>query len=339
MHLDFEKQTTMADLTTTFAGLKLQNPIIISSSGLTKSAENNARLAQAGAGAVVIKSLFEEQIMFETTQMLNDSPYGHSQDFDYMSTFIRQHRLDEFLSVIRDSKKNCDIPVIASINCHNDAEWVNFAKDIENAGADAIEINILSLQIQNSANYELGAFEKEHVNILKHLKQTVNLPIIMKLGSNFTNPVALVDQLKLNGANAVVLFNRFFPFDVNIDTMQTTSGEVLSNGSELSNPLRWTGIVANTVRNMDIAVSGGVHDGDAVVKSLLVGASAVELCSVIFEKGPQYINIMKERIASWMDNHNYASIAQFKGKLKNDDADDTDLFERTQFIKYFGGKE
>ena len=126
---------------------------------------------------------------------------------------------------------------------------------------------------------------------------------------------------------------------MNIDTMQTAAGEVLSNGSELSNPLRWTGIVANAVKNMDIAVSGGVHDGDAVVKSLLVGASAVELCSVIFEKGPQYINVMKERIASWMDNHNYASIAQFKGKLKNDDADDTDLFERTQFIKYFGGKE
>ncbi|MCF0207601.1 MAG: diguanylate cyclase, partial [Bacteroidales bacterium] len=140
----------MSDLTTSFAGLKLSNPIIISSSGLTKTAENNARLAEAGAGAVVIKSLFEEQILFETTQMLGDNTYGHTEGYDYISTYVRQQKIDEYLNVIRDSKKLCNIPIIASINCHSDSEWVSFAKEIEKAGADALEINILSLKTENS---------------------------------------------------------------------------------------------------------------------------------------------------------------------------------------------
>ena len=330
----------MLDLTTTFAGLKLNNPIIISSSGLTKSAENNANLAAAGAGAVVLKSLFEEQILHETSQLLDDNAFGRAEGYDYLTSYVRQHKLEDYLNVVRDSKKNCNIPVIASISCYNDSEWVNFAKDIERAGADAIEINILSLQTQRAINYEYGSFEKEHVNILKHLKQTINIPIIMKLGNNFTNPIALVDQLKQNGADAVVLFNRFFPLDVDIDNKKTVAGQILSSGFELSNSLRWTGFAYSRLNPINIAVSGGVRDADGLVKSILVGASAVELCSVIFEKGPQYINVMKENLSAWMEKHHYTSISQFKGLLHSDsEGDDTDLFERTQFIKYFGSKE
>lgn len=332
------KNTIMADLTTTFAGLKLSNPIIVSSSGLTKTAENNARLAEAGAGAVVIKSLFEEQILFETQQMLDDNAYGHSEAYDYLGTFVRQNKLDDYLTVIKESKKMCNIPVIASINCHSDSEWVNFATEIEKAGADALEINILSLQTQGSFKYEFGAFEKAHIEILKHLKKTIRIPVIMKLGNNFTNPVALVEQLKFNGADAVVLFNRFYPFDVDVDAMKAASGQVLSTKAELSNPLRWAGIVSHTVKNVDIAVSGGVHDGDDVVKSLLVGAAAVESCSVFFEKGIAQIAAMKARLEAWMNDHDFDTIAQFKGLLDAGSVG-ADLFERTQFIKYFGGKE
>lgn len=330
----------MADLSTSFAGLKLTNPIIISSSGLTKTAESNAHLAEAGAGAVVIKSLFEEQITFETSRMLDDNFSIHSEGADYISTYVRQQKVDDYLKVIRESKQATSIPVIASINCHSDSEWVNFAKEIEKAGADALEINILALQTKNAANYEYGAFEKEHIKILKHLKQTINIPVIMKLGNNFTNPVALVEQLKLSGADAVVLFNRFFPFDIDIESMNTSSGQVLSSEVELSNPLRWTGIVSNAVKKLDIAVSGGVHDGAGVIKSLLAGASAVELCSVIFEKGPAHIKTMIDSMEAWMGSHKYDTIAQFKGKLNaGSGREDADLFERTQFIKYFGGKE
>ncbi|MCF0166835.1 MAG: dihydroorotate dehydrogenase-like protein [Bacteroidales bacterium] len=328
----------MADLSTSFAGLKLANPIIISSSGLTKTAANNARLEEAGAAAVVIKSLFEEQIQYEAGQMLESNTYEHTEALDYLGAYVSQHKLAEYLDVIRESRKACSIPVIASINCHNDAEWVNFAREIEYAGASALEVNILSLQTQ--AQYEYGAFEKEHVKILKHLKQTISIPVIMKLGSNFTNPVALVNELKAAGADAVVLFNRFYPFDIDTDTMKVSSGQVLSNGSELSQSLRWAGIVSNAVGKMDIAVSGGVHDGAGIAKSLLVGANAVELCSVVFEKGLSCIAQLKAELSAWMDKKGYASIDQFKGSLNSGSGrSDADLFERTQFIKHFGGKE
>ena len=328
----------MSDLTTSFAGLKLANPIIISSSGLTNSAEKNTQLAKAGAGAVVIKSLFEEQILFETSKLIDNNPSEHTESYDYFTTYIRQHQLQEYLDIIKTSKQSCNIPVIASINCHDNAEWINFAKEIEKAGADALEINILALQTEK--NYTYGTFEKEHVNILKHLKQNINIPVIMKLGDNFTNLVILIDQLKQNGADAVVLFNRFHPLDIDIYNLKHVSGQVLSNGNELSKSLRWTGIASNSVKNIDIAVSGGVHDGESIIKSILSGASAVELCSVIFEKGSQYINTMKDYMSTWMEEKHYSSVSQFKGILNAGSVkDDLNMFERTQFIKYFGGKE
>ena len=328
----------MSALSTKFAGLDLSNPVIISSCGLTKSAEGIIRLAEAGAGAVVVKSLFEEQILHETGKMVEENIYAHSEGYDYITSYVRQHRLEDYLNVIRESRKGCGIPVVASINCHTDSEWVSFAKEIEKAGASALEVNILSLQTSN--RYEYGSFEKEHVKILKHLKDTISIPVIMKLGNCFTNPVALADSLKQNGADAVVMFNRFCPFDIDIDSMQATSGQVLSSESELSNPLRWTGIVSGAVKNLDIAVSGGVHDGAGVVKSILAGASAVELCSVIFEKGPQYISTIKDEVAQWMLGKGFNSISEFKDKLNAASGrEDADLFERTQFIKYFGGKE
>ncbi|MCF0177312.1 MAG: dihydroorotate dehydrogenase-like protein [Bacteroidales bacterium] len=330
----------MTNISTTFAGLHLSNPIIISSSGLTKSADRIIKLAEAGAGAVVLKSLFEEQILAETGKALDENVYDHTEGYDYISTYVRQQKLDSYLNVIKESKKGCDIPVIASINCHNDAEWVNFAKEIEKAGADAIEINILSLQTTKASEYEYGAFEKEHVKILKHLKQTVKIPVIMKLGNSFTNPVALADQLKQNGADAVVLFNRFFPFDIDIENLSTSAGAILSDDCELSNPLRWAGIVSNAVKNLDIAVSGGVHDGAGIIKSLLAGAAATELCSVIFEKGASHIATMKHDMESWMEKHGYSSVTDFKGVLNaGSGRDNADLFERAQFIKHFGGKE
>ena len=196
----------MTDLKTTFAGLSLRNPIIISSSGLTNSAGKNKRLAEAGAGAIVLKSLFEEQIMLEADQLKDPAFYPEASD--YLEEYIRKHKLAEYLTLIKESKKECSIPIIASINCYSDSEWVDFAKQIQEAGADALEINILTLQ--SDVQYTYGSFEQRHIDILRHIKQTVTIPVIMKLGDNLTNPVALIDQLYANGAAAVVLFNRFY---------------------------------------------------------------------------------------------------------------------------------
>ena len=207
---------------------------------------------------------------------------------DKLSVYILHHKLNEYLSLIRESKKVCDIPVIASINCYKDDVWADFAKQIEEAGADALEINILALQ--TDVQYTYGSFEQRHIDILRHIKKTVKIPVIMKLGSNLTNPVALIDQLYANGAAAVVLFNRFYQPDINIDKMTQVAGNVFSNESDLANSLRWTGIASAAVSKIDYAISGGIHSAEGVVKAILAGASAVEICSVLYKESSAVIN-------------------------------------------------
>ena len=325
----------MTDLKTTFAGLSLRNPIIISSSGLTNSAGKNKRLAEAGAGAIVLKSLFEEQIMLVADQLKDPAFYPEASD--YLEEYIREHKLAEYLTLIKESKKECSIPIIASINCYSDSEWVDFAKQIQEAGADALEINILALQ--SDVQYTYGSFEQRHIDILRHIKQTVTIPVIMKLGDNLTNPVALIDQLYANGAAAVVLFNRFYQPDINIENMEQVSGEVFSTSADLATPLRWIGIASSVVNKIDYAASGGVANPEAVVKVILAGASAVEVCSAIYQNTNAFIGESTRFLSAWMERKGFNNIAQFKGKLNIKDVQGINTFERTQFLKYFGKKE
>lgn len=325
----------MTDLKTAFAGLSLRNPIIISSSGLTNSVGKNKKLAEDGAGAIVLKSLFEEQIMLEAEQLRD--PAFSAEGSDYMEEYIREHKLAEYLTLIKESKKACPIPIIASINCYSDSEWVDFAKQIEEAGADALEINILTLQ--SDVQYQYGAFEQRHVDILRHVKKTISIPVIIKLGNNLTNPVALIEQLHANGAAAVVLFNRFYQPDINIEKLEHISGEVFSNASDLATPLRWIGIASATVDKIDYAASGGVADAEAVVKAILAGAAAVEVCSAIYLNTNAFIGEATRFLSAWMARKGFDSIAQFKGRLNIKDVKGINTFERTQFLKYFGKKE
>ena len=301
----------MATLETTFAGLKLRNPIIVSSSGLTDSAAKNQKLSEAGAGAIVLKSLFEEQIMMEADWM--GDPNMYPEGSDYLVGYIREHKLGEYLNLIKESKKVCNIPIIASINCYQNADWVEFAAKIEEAGADALEINILALQ--TDVQYVYGSFEQRHIDILSHIKKTVKIPVIMKLGDNLTNPIALIDQLYANGAAAVVLFNRFYQPDINIEKMEHISGEVFSTVADLGTPLRWIGIASAAVDKIDYAASGGVANAEAVVKAILAGASAVEVCSAIYQNTNAFIGEANRFLSAWMERKGFNSIAQFKGKL------------------------
>ena len=225
----------MATLETTFAGLKLKNPIIISSSGLTDSAAKNQKLYEAGAGAIVLKSLFEEQIMMEA-DWLGD-PNMYPEGSDYLVGYIREHKLGEYLNLIKETKKVCDIPVIASINCYQDADWIEFARKIEEAGADALEVNILALQ--TDIQYAYGSFEQRHIDILSHIRKTVNIPVIMKLGDNLTNPIALIDQLYANGAAAVVMFNRFYQPDIDIEKTGSKCRKRLQHRCRFIQILTW----------------------------------------------------------------------------------------------------
>ena len=324
----------MTDLKTTFAGLSLRNPIIISSSGLTNSVGKNKKLAENGAGAIVLKSLFEEQIMLEADQLKDPAFYPEASD--YLAEYIREHKLSEYLTLIKESKKECPIPIIASINCYSDSEWIDFAKQIEAAGADALEINILALQ--SDVQYTYGSFEQRHIDILRHIKKTINIPVIMKLGDNLTNPVALIDQLYANGAAAVVLFNRFYQPDIDVEKMEHTSGDVFSNASDLSTTLRWIGISSSLVSKIDYAASGGIHKPDGIVKAILAGASAIEICSAIYQNTNLFVGEMNRFLSAWMERKGFKHISQFKGKLNAKDVEGINMFERTQFLKYFSEK-
>ena len=325
----------MATLETTFAGLKLKNPIIISSSGLTDSATKNQKLCEAGAGAIVLRSLFEEQIMREA-DWLGD-PNMYPEGSDYLVGYVREHKIGEYITLIKESKKVCNIPIIASINCYQDADWIEFATKIEEAGADALEINILALQ--TDINYVYGSFEQRHIDILSHIKKMVKIPVIMKLGDNLTNPIALIDQLYANGAAAVVMFNRFYQPDINIEKMTQISGNVFSNESNLANVLRWIGIASANVKKMDYAASGGIHSPEGVVKAILAGASAVEICSALYQSSYFIIEEYLRFLNLWMDRKGMETINQFKGILNVSDPKGVNTFERTQFLKYFSSRE
>ena len=288
----------MATLETTFAGLKLRNPIIISSSGLTDSAAKNQKLYEAGAGAIVLKSLFEEQIMMEA-DWLGD-PNMYPEGSDYLVGYIREHKLGEYLNLIKESKKVCDIPIIASINCYQDADWIEFAKKIEEAGADALEVNILALQ--TDVQYTYGAFEQRHID---------------------------------NGAAAVVMFNRFYQPDIDIEKMAQSAGNVFSTDADLSKSLRWIGIASAAVNKLDYAASGGIHAPEGVVKAILAGASAVELCSALYLNSYAVISEYTRFLNTWMDRKGMENINQFKGMLNVSDLNGVNTFERTQFLKYF----
>lgn len=323
----------MKTIETTFAGLKLKNPIIVSSSSLTNSAEKNQKLCEAGAAAVVLKSLMEEQIHLDVEGMEDNDPFvvgGND-----LTAYMLEYKMDEYFTMIRDTKRVVDIPVIASINAYDESNWVSFAKKIEDAGADAIEINILALQ--TSLDYQYGAFEQKHINILKLVKNVVNIPIIMKLGDNFTNPVALIHQLRAHGAAGVVLFNRFYPTDINIDKVEQCAGKPFTTEDDLSKALRWTGIASAAVSNYSFAISGGVHNAAGVVKSILAGASAVEVCSAIYQRGNGVIKEMTDGLTEWMNTHTMDDIAMFRGMLNQQYRNEgINTFERTQFMKYYG---
>lgn len=321
----------MYRIETEFAGLTLRNPIIVGSCGRTAKAANNKAFEDAGAAAVVLKSMFEETISRQAAVMSRSS--DHSEAADYLDGYLRSNMLREYMELIRESKRLCRIPVIASINCYRAGEWADFAALVEKAGADALELDVMD--ICTSKAYNDGDFERRHVEILDSVRGIVKIPVIVKLGSNLSNPVNLAERLYAHGANAVVLFNRFYQTDIDIEKMEYASGSVFSAAADLASPLRWTGIVSAAVRNIDIAVSGGVHDGAAVVKSILAGASAVEVCSALYRHGSEWIGASLEYLDGWMELHNFASVSEFRGRLNAADPAYASRLARTQFMRYF----
>lgn len=321
----------MITLNTRYLGLNLKNPLIVSSSGLTASPEKIHSLEQSGAGAVVLKSLFEEQINYESGILVNNGAYPEAHD--YITNYARTNSVEQYLRLIESAKKKVNIPVIASINCISAAEWVSFAKDIENAGADALELNLFFLASQK----EISPDKTEHLyyELVTKIRDVTRIPLAVKIGPNFTNLTAIVNNLYLRGAGGVVLFNRFYEPDIDIENLKLTSSAVFSSPADIRQSLRWVGIVSDQVEKIDIAASTGVHDGDAMIKQILAGAKAVQVCSVLYQKGEDHIKVILAQLTSWMNKKGFQSIEDFRGKLNYRHIPDPSVYERSQFIKYF----
>ncbi len=328
----------MANLSTTYMGLKLKNPIIIGSSGLTNSVENIKEAAANGAAAVVLKSLFEEQILHSAshTLMQNEGSNYYPEAEDYIRNYTRSSDLDNYLKLIRDSKKAVDIPIIASINCVSSREWTDFAKKIEEAGADALELNIFVLPSDPTKSGEQN--EALYFDILEKITKTVKIPVSAKVSYYFSGMAKMALKLSWTGISGLVLFNRFFSPDIDIDNFEVKATNVFSTPAELSTSLRWVAMLSSQVQ-CDIAASTGIHDGKAVIKQLLAGAKAVQVASVIYKKGFKEVQFMLDEITAYMDQHNFKTLDQFIGRMSVKKAENPAAYERVQFMKHFSGIE
>ncbi len=325
------------NLSTSYLGLALRNPLIVSSSGLTGNLDKIKKLEQMGAGAVVVKSLFEEQIAHDVSDLMqyNDFPEA----LDYIKKFSKSSAVDEYCELIFNAKKETSIPIFASVNCFTDKEWTNFALKMKEAGADAIELNICI--IPSSKNDSSDDIEKQYYNIVKKVKGKLgkDFPVVVKVGYQFTNLLHFVDKLGASGASAVVLFNRFFEPDFDIENYKLISSEIFSNPSDVRNTLRWLGILSGKLKLIELSASTGIHGGRAAIKAILAGATTVQVCSTVYRNGIQQVKKILEDMEIWMNRQNYETIDQFRGKLNYRNYKEPAYYERAQFMKYYASIE
>lgn len=328
----------MADLTTNYLGLTLRNPIVIGSSGLTESTSGILELEKNGAGAVVLKSLFEEQIMLETKHKLEEAARNsmiydaYSETMDYLDVHIRDKQLSGYLEHIREIKSRVQIPVIASINCVTAQEWTTFAKRIEEAGADALELNVFVMPFNFEDTCDKN--EKTTIEIVRKVKSLVDIPVAVKISPYFSNLGNVLKQISDAGADALVLFNRFAGPDIDIDQMKVSVANRFSSPSDLTNTLRWIAVASSRV-NKPMAASTGIHHWQDIVKLLMAGARVTQVTSSVYLHGPEVISTMIQDLHHWMEEKGYQYIDQFRGKLSQEKSGNPEVYERLQFMKYF----
>jgi dihydroorotate dehydrogenase (fumarate) len=327
----------MKNLKTNYMGLELKNPIIIGSSGLTSSVEMIKKLAENGAGAIVLKSLFEEQILAEMSSSANHDFHDYPEGHDYAQFYTKEKNIKDYLTLIEEAGQAVDIPIIASINCIDDSEWISFAKKIENAGADALELNVAILP----SNPEVKGEDNENLyfSIIEKVKAQINIPIALKMSYYSSHLANLIQQLSFTkNVDAFVLFNRYYRPDIDIDKMEITSSDTFSSPSDIAISLRWIALLSGKIKK-DLAASTGVHDGEGVIKQILGGAKAVQMTSAIYKKGPEHIKTVLQDIEKWMDDKNFDNIEDFRSKLSFDQINNPAIYERTQFMKYYASEE
>ncbi len=327
----------MKDLSTNYLGLRLKNPLIIGSCGLAGSVEKITELADYNAGAIVLKSLFEEQILAELHQNIESYNTDYPEAFDYVKGYTRDNAVSAYLDLLSGAKKKTQIPIIASINCVSDSEWVSFAKSVENAGADALEINISLLPSQSHKRSE--EYEKVYFDVLEKVAALISIPIALKMSRYSSSLANLVARLSwTNKVAGFVLFNRYYRPDFDIENLTVRSAPVFSTPEELATPLRWIALLSNRV-GQDFAASTGVHDSAGLIKQLLAGATAVQVVSSIYTNGASHITELLKGLEEWMDRKSFNTINDFRGMLSYQDDNDSSGLQRIQFMKNFAGIE
>ena len=319
------------NLSTKYLGLKLGNPIIAGSSPLTGSIDGVRRCADAGAGAVVLKSIFEEQIEDEVEDLVDQSqPLSwHPEAMDYITQYGRQGAAQEYLELISEAKKAVSIPVIASLHCITAGGWTKFAKQMEAAGADALELNVFVMPLD--PRRDAREHEKIHFDIAQQVKSTISIPLSLKVGTFFSGLVKTLTELS-RIVDGLVLFNRFLPLDFDIEEFEVVPGESMSTPAEIATSLRWISILSDEVR-CDLAATTGVHDGEGVIKQLLAGARAVQVCSSLLMNGLERVGEMQAEMQGWMGRHGYSTVDAFRGKMSQGKSANPDSYERVQFMK------
>ena len=324
----------MADLSTTYMGLKLRNPIVPSASPLMHDIDKVRQMEDAGAAAVVMYSLFEEQIESEAAELSHFLEEGTESFAESLTYFPAGDDVysgpEKYLGHVQKLKQAVDIPVIASLNGTHVGEWVKYAKLIESAGADAIELN--TYFIATDFTIEIGAVEKSYLEILKAVKSSVNIPVAMKLSPFFSSIASILKQFSEAGADALVLFNRFIQPDLDIENLEVVTNLVLSDSSELRLPLRWVAILYGHVKS-SLAITRGIHTHTDIIKSVMAGADVTQMTSVLYKEGIDRIKTLLVEVDEWLEKHEYDSISSMKGTLSQKTCPDPSAFERAFYMK------
>jgi dihydroorotate dehydrogenase (fumarate) len=333
-------ENKMADLKTRYMGLELRNPVIVSSSGLTKSLSRIKQCEEAGAGAVVLKSIFEEQYQMEKNVPMEDINV-YPEALDYMRRGgLLEYAPQELTKLIGQAKKEVNIPIIASINCQSGKLWPSFARQLQDAGADGLELNIYFLPIDlDTPGIE---YEKYHLDILEKVKKKVTIPVSVKLTEQVTALPHLAHKLAESGCDGLVLFNWFLEPDIDVHNLRIKSRKGTGNFHQ---SLRWVGLLSGRV-GCDLASSGGIQSGEDVVKQILAGATAVQVCSLFYQKGLEETSRLLADLESWMTEQKYPDIKSFCGdlsfkkqELSFKNLGEAEAYFRSQYIKTYAGKK
>jgi dihydroorotate dehydrogenase (fumarate) len=322
------------DLTTKYLKLDLKNPLVVSPSPLCEEIGNIRKMEDAGAGAVVLHSLFEEQMKIESTlldQGLSAGTESFAESLTYFPDMSRYNLgPDGYLEHIRQAKAAVDIPIVASLNGTSTGGWTRYAKSMEEAGADALELNIYYLP--SDPDMTGVDVEQLYCDLVSKVKATVRIPVAVKLGPYFSSMANLASRLDRVGIDGLVLFNRFYQPDFDLESLEVSPSLELSTPNELLLRLHWVGILFGNVR-ADLAITGGVHSAKEVLKSMMAGARVAMMTSALLKKGIDHLGVVLADLQSWMEEHEYESIQQMQGSLSRKSAADPEAFYRANYMK------